>query len=191
MGIDDQPTVAIRMKIGRICYVDISWINPLGAVEQNTDLKLEAGSTVSTQKLTSQAPMIPGKWAVRITSDGTLFVEKQFIVFPVTFDKAGQPLSEPSLLNAKRITILKPGMDAEKYMDWRSNVFKNGIDLENWLDKLVTEYWSLKSSCSYATSVSVKNVCRTLPKCLTSSWSSYYPDVKSELGPTDAHGRIR
>ena len=182
------------MKIGRVCHVDVSWINPLGIVQQKTELKLDAGSTVTTQKLNLETPIMPGKWAVQITSSNTLFVEKQFVVFPVMFDKEGEPLAEPPLLNAKRITetMNKAQMDVKKHMEWRIDVLKKDMQLEEWLDKLVNEYWSLKSTCSYSSSsYSKKTVCRTLPSCATSSWSSYYPDVKSELGPINSQGRIR
>ena len=142
--------------------------------------------TVNTQKLNVESPIMPGKWAVRITSSDALFVEKHFVVFPLMFDQ-GKLMSRPSLINGKRITILRAGMDEEKYMEWRINILKNGVDLEEWIDKLTTDYWTLQSSCSYKASVR----CRTLQSCQKSSWSSYYPDIKSELGPVNSYGRIR
>ncbi len=189
IGIHDQPAIAIRMKIGRICHLDVMWTNPLGIVEQKSELKLDAGSIVSTQKLNNDGPIMPGKWTVRIATTGGLFVEKHFIVFPVMFNNTGEALSDPALLNAKRMTLLKSGMDAEKYMDWRVNVIKKGADLEEWLDKLVNEQWSLKSTCGLSTTL--PQGCRTIPSCETTSWSSLYPDTKSELGPINSQGRMR
>lgn len=186
LGIYDQPTVAIRLKIGRVCNVNVLWINPLGIEEQKTDLKLDPSMTVNTQKLNTESPIMPGNWALRITSSDALVVEKHFIVFPLMFDH-GEPLLQPMLVNAKRITLLRPGMDEEKYMEWRINILKEGIDLEEWIDKLVTDSWTLQSSCSYDST----NKCRTLPICQKSLWSSYYPDIKSELGPVNSQGRIR
>ena len=190
LGIYDEPAVAIRMKIGRMCRVEVFWVNPLGMVEQKNDLKLEASATVAHQKLNLELPIMPGKWTLRLISSSTLFVEQQFVVFPVMFDK-DKPLADPTLVNGKHVTVLKAGMDPQKYMEWRINVLKKGVDLQEWLDKLVSEVWSLKSTCAYFGTHGNDGSCRTLQSCETSHWSGYYPDTKSELGPVNAVGRIR
>lgn len=182
-----------------MCQLEISWINPLGITDQKSELKLEPGSTVASSKLNLEAPLMPGKWVVRITASDELFVEKQFVVFPVMFDKSGEPLEQPSLVNAKRITILKPNMDKDRYMEWRVNILKFGTELQEWIDALASDQWNLKSMCSLHTAngsssssaSSTNSNCKSLPNCKRSSWSSYYPDTKSELGQPNDNGRIR
>lgn len=196
LGINDQPTVALKQKVGRMCQLDVTWINPLGIVDQKSELKLEPGLTVTSHKLNSEAPLMPGKWAVRIMAAEELFIEKHFTVFPVMFDKSGTPLEQPSLVNAKRITILKPNMDKERYIGWRTNILKSGEKLQEWVDTLTLEQWQIKSTCGVhspgsSASSGTSNSCKSLPSCMVSSWSSFYPDTKSELGHPNDSGRIR
>ena len=175
------------MNVGRLCHVNIIWQNPLGSVEQKVDLKLEASSVVAYQKLKSDQPLMPGIWNVRIElQTGELFMSETFMVTPLVYDKK-TPLDNPVMMNGKRANVLKPSMDAKKYLEWRNNVGKEGTELEDWVDQLITQFWNLKSVCVMGDDIH----CKFIQSCDKLSWSSFSPDPKSELGAISSNGRLR
>lgn len=61
-----------------------------------------------------------------------------------------------------------------------------GPALEAWTDGELSGFWSVAGLCAMGPSA-----CPSLELCRLSSWSSVFPDPKSELGPVKADGRLR
>lgn len=61
-----------------------------------------------------------------------------------------------------------------------------GPALEAWTDGELSGFWSVAGLCATGPSA-----CPSLELCRLTSWSSLFPDPKSELGPVKADGRLR
>lgn len=61
-----------------------------------------------------------------------------------------------------------------------------GPALEAWTDGELRSFWSVAGLCAMGPSS-----CPSLELCRVTSWSSLFPDPKSELGPVKADGRLR
>lgn len=61
-----------------------------------------------------------------------------------------------------------------------------GPALEAWTDGELSGFWSVAGLCAMGPSA-----CPSLELCRLTSWSSVFPDPKSELGPVKADGRLR
>lgn len=68
----------------------------------------------------------------------------------------------------------------------RRHVELTGPALEAWTDGELSSFWSVAGLCAMGPSA-----CPSLELCRLTSWSSLFPDPKSELGPVKADGRLR
>ena len=187
LGIYDDVGVALYLSPGRLVHIDIKWLTPVGSVASNRDLKLEPTSSVTMHKLEVPRPLMPGKWTVQMaTKGGDVIIEETFMVTPIMFNNR-QPLENPVEVNTKYSTDLQTGMDTQLYMEWKSNVAKSGRRLEEWVDTLVGEFWSVVNVCQG----NGDSGCGSLVSCDHTNWSALSPDPKSELGRIQPNGRIR
>lgn len=171
---------ALRLNVGRLGHITIVWKNPAGDVIEKHDLKLESSAFVTYHKPRLEIPIMPGVWTVQLEAESTTFKQQTFMVSPLVFDKKTH-LENPLLVNAKRIQL---GVESAKYIEWRNNVSKTGSQLDDWIDKLVGDFWHLRGICTTGS-------CKGIPHCEDTSWSSLFPDPKSELGPVQPNGKIR
>lgn len=68
----------------------------------------------------------------------------------------------------------------------RRHALLTGPALEAWTDGELSGFWSVAGLCATGPSA-----CPSLELCRRTSWSSLFPDPKSELGPVKADGRLR
>ena len=187
LGVHDDVGVALYLSQGHLVHVDIKWITPVGSVASVHDLKLEPMSTVTMHKLEVPRPLMPGRWTVQVAiKGGDMIIEETFMVTPLMFNNR-QPLENPVEVNAKYSSDLQTGMDTQLYMEWKTNVAKSGKKLEDWIDALVGEFWSVVNVCRSDDS----SGCGSLAYCDRTNWSALSPDPKSELGRIQPNGHIR
>ena len=201
LGAWDEPVAALRLKGGSPGEVNIIWDDPVGERVSTFVMKLEASWFVSFHKPKVERPIRPGVWTVKVTlppkDGGTVLMQNQFLVVPITHENK-RPLSDPLAVNAKRTVTIKPSMDPTLFAQWRSNVSKTGAQLENWMDGMVAKHWTIEGYCR-TTSASregqgtdpPRKGCSWIPDCKSTSWSSFSPDPKSEIGKIQPNGRIR
>lgn len=175
--------VALRLTIGRMGHVKTVWENPIGKVVENHDVKLDPSMTVTFHKPNFENPIMPGIWKVWIEVDSHVYMSQRFLVTPISYNK-NLLLDNPVVVNGRRLDLAKSDIiDSEKYAKWRNNVIKTGKDLSDWIDELAESFWSIKDICSSTS-------CTSIRSCDESSWSTFYPDPKSELGPVQTNGLI-
>lgn len=179
---------ALRLLSGKVGEVKILWDDPLGERVATFTMKLETNWFVSYHKPQLERPIRPGVWSVKVVlSDDTLVVETTFLVVPITHEDM-IPLPNPQAVNARRANTLRPGIDSREFLKWRSNVAKSGTQLEEWLDELVQKFWKMESLCR--TDVD-SGRCSWITDCRSTSWSTFSPDPKTEIGEILPNGRIR
>ena len=191
LGVHDEIVVAMRMRTGQLCYVDVVWENPVGNIASQEKIKLEPTWTVFFQKPKIERPLMPGIWKVKLldANKKAPLTQATFLVTPLMYDKK-TPLWDPVSVNGKRMSAAQPGMDVHKYIEWKANVLKTGEDLQDWVDSLVGRFWSLDSPSSICISTVNSQDCGEIPSCESTQWSTLSPDPKSELGPVQPNGRI-
>lgn len=111
-------------------------------------------------------------------------METSFLVVPLTHNHK-KLLDRPEAVNAAKMTDKHHSSISDKTFDqWRDGVVLSGSLLLDWVDELVSDFWTLKSLCAPAD-------CNSLSHCkLSSKWSTLYPDPKSELNDVQ-NGRLR
>ena len=183
LGVHDHPVAALWLTIGRFGHVTIVWENPIGNVVERHEMKLDPTSIVTFHKPSFENPIMPGVWKVWVEIDSKVYISQSFLITPVSYNK-NRPLDNPVVVNGKRIESSEPGnSDVERYTRWRNNVVKTGKDLTDWIDELVDWFWSVQGVCS-------TTICPGMDLCDETSWSSFYSDPKSELGPVQTNGHI-
>ena len=182
---------ALKLTAGKQGTVHIIWDDPVGERIANFPMKLEAAWFVSFHKPKVELPIRPGIWTVRLElEDGTLLMKIQFLVVPITHQNK-EVLELPQTVNAKRTYTVKPSMDAKEFSRWKHNVSKSGTELEDWMDQLVKEYWTIDGYCRMDVSHIGGEQCLWVQDCLTTKWSTFSPDPKTEIGEVRTNGRIR
>ena len=164
-------------------------------------MKVEENWVISFHKPTFNKPLRPGTWKVKIVyNENTVLGEVSFLVVPLAYHK-GKPVTLENVVNSNNgpsaglyssdfiIEFDREANDTSKRVkEFTENSYHTGSRLENWIDKLVSDYWIIKDSCVVGNSLSG---CGNLESCHRTSWSSRSPDLKSEIGKINKEGRIR
>ena len=178
LGVWDEPVASVRMFVGRPEHVTVIWTDPVGDKVPPYSLNLDAGWSVAYHKPKLELPLRPGVWSVELQqADKRFIISRDFLVVPIMFDKKA-PLKNPQGVNARRVAMLKSGIDAKRFLEWKMNVVKSDAPLEAWLDQLVGEFWKIEEVCR---TFSVGNNCSLVPPCASTWWSTRYPDPKSDV----------
>ena len=189
----DEPVAALRLRVGHPAEINILWYDPVGERVSKFVVKLEATWFVSYHKPKVERPIRPGVWTVKVAlphkDGGMVLMQNQFLVVPITHESK-KPISDPLSLNAKRIMNIEPNIDADVFAEWRANVSKTGVELEHWMDSMVAKRWTIEGYCRTYMEEAPKQ-CLWIPDCASTSWSSFSPDPKSEIGKIQPNGRIR
>ena len=179
------------MSLGRMGTVNVVWEDPVGEKLTTYTMKVEASWSVAFHKPKVERPIKPGVWRVKLESrSGELLMETKFLVVPLTHENM-ELLPNPQSLNARRANVARPGMDSKEFLTWRSNVAKEGTQLEEWLDELVGEFWTTGEYCRVEDATTVGSQCSWIPDCRSTDWSTFSPDPKSDIGKIQPNGRIR
>ncbi len=183
---------ALRLAAGRQTSINIIWDDPLGERVANFPMKIEAPWTVTYHKPKLELPIRPGIWTVRLELlEGTLLIKTKFLVVPMTHHDS-VPLDSPQAINAKQAHNVQPDavITREEYDKWQGNVLKSGVELEEWMDSLVQDYWTIDSYCRMDVGQSGGDQCTWIQDCFSTNWSTFYPDPKTEIGEIRSNGKI-
>ena len=182
--------VAIRLNPGKVGQLNIVWDDPTGSRVKTQNVKVESGWFVTFHKLKFDRPIRPGVWNARLELvDGTAVMETQFLVVPLTHERM-KPLGNPPSVNAARTSgsPQSPVSETQDFLEWKENVLKTGESLEEWLDKLVADFWKMEGLCRTDAD---RDGCSFITDCAHTDWSTFSPDPKSELGDVNQDGRLR
>lgn len=190
LGAWDDPVAAVRLNPGRAGELNIVWDDPTGARVKTQNAKVESGWFVTFHKLKFDRPIRPGVWNARLELlDGTLVMAREFLVVPLTHERM-KPLGNPPSVNAARTgnSPQSPVSESTEFTEWKTNVQKTGESLEEWLDKLVADFWKMEGLCR---TDAHRDSCSYVRDCADTDWSTFSPDPKSELGEVKQDGRLR
>lgn len=184
LGAWDEPVAAVRVDPGKPGDLNIVWTSPIKTRAALYTVKLESGWFVTFHKPKFDRPIHPGVWNCRVeTTDGTAVMERKFLVVPLTHEHM-QPMDNPPSVNAARINSAPEEME-----EWKENVQKTGESLEQWLDQLLSEFWTIDDVCR--TGGNEDDDCKAFRHCQDFKWSTFSPDPKSEIGEIDRNDQIR
>ena len=161
----------------------------MGARVSSQSMKVESGWFVTFHKPKLDRPIRPGVWNSRVElTDGTPIMETKFLVVPLTHENMNVMEDPPAVNAARESDAVSADSSLTKLEEWRQNVHKTGKDLQDWLDKLVSEFWKIENVCRTEAS---RDGCSYITDCASTDWSTFSPDPKSELGDVKWDGRIR
>lgn len=199
-------TVVQVWEGGEKVEITLLVIDPLGYIPFDTDIIIPQGNdnTVVT-KVDIPKPMMPGRWKVKVVYDNTVMAEAAFIIIPEVYHQRLYSGVQPIDFNVDRyIQIMesrKASEDNEHYSLFTADdkFYKTSADLLtvlskaqshllDWIDNLVLDSWTPIGACS----VDYKTDCGAITLCSETSWSSFSPDPKSEIGAVDPRtGKIQ
>uniref|UniRef100_A0A8C7Z2G1 Xylosyltransferase 2 n=1 Tax=Oryzias sinensis TaxID=183150 RepID=A0A8C7Z2G1_9TELE len=200
IGPLDEPLAVQKWARGQNLTATIVWIDPALVVAASYDINVDADAEYTHYKPPLQHPLRPGKWTVQLLKQWQRVAKVNFLVMPLTFNNK-EPLrreedswfhsgppgnvyldhSLQQLSSVLKLPPQEPAMQAAL-----RNAQLVGQPLQEWVDREVGGFWVIGSMCSAQTSS-----CPALGSCSKTTWSSYSPDPKSELGPIKSDGRIR
>ncbi|KAM9045053.1 xylosyltransferase 2 isoform 2-T2 [Megaptera novaeangliae] len=200
LGPLDEPVAMQRWARGPNLTATVVWIDPTYVVATSYDIVVDAETEVTQYKPPLSRPLRPGAWTVRLLHFWEPLGETRFLVLPLTFNRklplrkddaswlhAGPPHNEymeQSFQGLSGILNLPQPEPAEEAA--RLHAELTGPALEAWTDGELGGFWSVAGLCAMGPST-----CSSLELCRLTSWSSLFPDPKSELGPVKADGRLR
>lgn len=217
MGPEDEPTVFMRWTSGEQYFVTLTWIDPADHIAGSFDTTVERDREETHHTPPFIKPLRPGRWTVKMLYQWMVIAEVHFLITPVALNKNHKPISEEdsAKINSgppdnnyvnKDFSSMKSlfmlGDSKEMVEMTNTKARSRGDQLHGWVDEYVEQFWSVLGFCvaspttgnapaDNAGSSNSRTGCTGFKRCETQSWSTYYPDPKTELGPTKADGRIR
>lgn len=175
------------------------WIDPAAKVAGSYEVKIETGETEASwlilhHKPSFHRPLRPGVWKLLLMYNWETIAETRFIVLPLVYYNGKQVTND-------QVKFLHDG-PAQGYVDHNFTAIETllglkdeqatlarvasvnsrrfGKDLLQWLERLVSEFWTIQDMCI------IDNAglpCRTaqLDSCHTIQWSSRFPDPKADI----------
>ncbi len=207
LGVWDEPVAAVRLHAGSTFELDITWEDPLGFHISTYKMKIESVWYVAFHKPKLERPIRPGLWTVTVKRRSVDILRADFMVVPLTHENK-EVMSSPQEVNGLRGPPPAGGHGlSARFVSWERNVSKSGAELEHWVDELVAGYWQPRAFCGTGAVGVVEKEggvakkgeggvadCSWIPDCTSdqaSSWSSFSPDPKSEIGEVQSNGRLR
>ncbi|EDO36835.1 predicted protein, partial [Nematostella vectensis] len=201
IGPYDDPVLVHRWVHGDAFDVKIMWVDPINVVTGVYEMHVVDNWVVSFHKPVFKKPMRPGKWIIKMIYTDKGEDMTSFLVVPLAFDK-GEPVSSQRAMEANSgppggiyntndflIEFDREANNTETAAkEAAENSRKSGQELDNWIDHVVTGFWSVEGTCLVHGSVPD---CVRLPDCKETRWSTKSPDPKSEFGKVKADGRLR
>jgi len=169
---EHRPIARLKIKEGKSkVKLQVCWVSPYGRLAFISNLLINETtfSTVESLSLDIPGPLTPGVWRAIVVHDGSLYAEEKFLVVPslLKYDSV-QEMEEKE--NYKLIT------DAyiERYLENSPapELIENDEDLYSAMGK----YFNLVDSCGSL---------NCLKHCSETSWSSKFPDPKSQITGVD------
>lgn len=162
------------------------WINPSGGVVDVSQIQLDANYIQHFSKLNHKAPLLPGIWTVKVLLDRVI-AQIRFLVTPLEFvSKTLVSLTQTQMIhNGAKLRDVgewskygKSAVQKEQLQELsNSNAQRIGVDLQEWIDQLVSKFYVIKASCSTLNNFK----CVGFEVCGNTNWSTFAPDPKSDI----------
>ncbi|XP_063876374.1 xylosyltransferase oxt-like isoform X1 [Scylla paramamosain] len=216
LGPNSDVTVMLRWSAGvavedqvaedNVQHPQIVLMDPTLTIAAEELLTLEPGEQVLSYTFTLRKPLLPGSWMIKIIISGAVVASHSFLVLPMQFVQGQQisvqkarelhrgpsePYTDDDLSHLTALFALShPGnVSAKEVTSHHSNLY--GPQLSQWIDELVSRFYTIQDSCYVAGQDVPECVRFLLDSCSHTSWSSLAPDPKSDLGEVDDRtGRI-
>lgn len=211
IGPRSEPCLLHKWGEGEAFTATFIWVDPMSTVAGSFEVKVDAGTHTNFHKPNFLQPLIPGKWTVKLMHEWETVAETKFLVVPLSH--VGTKEIDP-----QQSKLLNGGSKKRKYVDhnftsierllgydddesrrlsesFRANGELRGKDLLDWIDVLVSQFYSIQDTC-YVQAVSKASTDPACPSvvldtCHSVGWSSRYPDPKSVIGKVNkASGRL-
>lgn len=197
MGPESELIIELRWGPGEAMVVTAAFIDPAGTLAVSYDVSINVGTLTHNYKMELNRPLRPGLWKLKILHAWQPLAEFRFVILPyshigteyISAEIARQMHSGPeggsyvnqdfsnieNLLNIENSKHLKS--EAEE------NSKRHGASLLSWIDDLVLKAWHVRDTCLAETELRVLkfNPCLPASKCKLVSWSTRFPDIKSDL----------
>lgn len=176
----------------------VEWTDPTGQ-KREKNVRAKVDTTALTDKVSIPKPLKPGVWSVKVTMGKMsphVLMETTFLVVPLTHHSDKFPLVQPWKTNGVYVSTSEAqnGVSEEELSDWKKKVQLHGEELDKFVDSLVGQFWHEMGVCVLSNSSAGDSaLCPSsvLPDCRKTTWSTFSPDVKSELNPVKDSGYIR
>ena len=192
-----------RWTIGQEFTLTIVYLDPALTIVASFDVIIKADETVNTHKPDFTRPLRPGMWTVRFFYLWELVAETQFLVTPLLFYNGEQTPDNlvsrihsgpDGLYTDKDFNSFKQVLhltDTQAQMKLAAeNALRTGQELTDWVMSLAEGIWTVSDTCFIGDSVPIG--CPGIKPCQKSTWSSFSPDPKSEMGDINLQtGRLR
>ncbi|CAL4109821.1 unnamed protein product [Meganyctiphanes norvegica] len=166
------------------------------------EITLESGDQILSETFKLVKPLYPGIWKVHVVQNHKVIASHSFLVLPMQFVqgreikiKESRQLHKGPEESYQQIDLHSICKDLDKYNIGNFSAMNLasehgsyfGQQLKQWIDSLVTSFYDIQDNC-YIPSSSYdfpKSLSGMLKECPHTSWSSYSPDPKSDLGVID------
>lgn len=177
---------------GPIAFViSVSWIDPANVIAASYDVNVPKATFIGSHKPQLKTPLRPGVWQVKLMYKYEVVAETSFLVVPLTIYRGRLISSSEAFLSHNGPDGLYAGKDFAEFKDVlqvnsseealkvaKSNGRKFGKALDDWVDKLTTEFWGYQTLCAME---DITKICPEVDLCKDTTWSSRSPDPKSEI----------
>lgn len=219
MGPFADPVVVFQLRrtkeaAGSQANVTALWIDPVGNIGDISEIIIDdQPNLIYFAKANLIHPLRPGVWTVKFVQQGTPLALVKFLVIPLEF------ISEKAISQSKAKVVNRGAENESSYgnsLDWdrhllpradrveltekmRGNSDRFGEELEQWIDRLVKNFYLVHGYCIVVVSAENLIVDRTnrdgqqstsswrrelegrFEHCSRTSWSSLAPDPKSDI----------
>ncbi|XP_076309198.1 xylosyltransferase 1-like isoform X3 [Tachypleus tridentatus] len=208
IGPFSEPAALHKWGPGKEFSATFVWVDPTKTVAGSYEVRVESGNQDLHHKPVFRQPLRPGIWTLLLMYNWVLVAETHFLVVPLSvynndpIDRqktrmihsgpGKQPYVDHDFSNVE--TLLKYTNKTLLLQQAEFNSWKVGKDLEDWIDGLTTQFWTVQDLCF----VSVPQhptggaLCLALDidPCQLTLWSSKSPDPKSEIN-SDKEAQIQ
>ncbi|XP_067937140.1 xylosyltransferase oxt-like [Watersipora subatra] len=189
----DNLTVIQVWQGGLGINVTLLLTDPLGRIAYLHNVTVPQGmDNIIVTKVHLVKPMLPGQWHAKLVYQNVFVAKTSYLVLPELYSKRllppkfsvsydYSPYSVPisnELLSFYN-EIISDGEEAMYTTSQHQSLLEGSMSsLMAWCDKIVSDFWKPNSVCS----IKPPAECEIIPLCNETSWSSFSPDPKSELG---------
>ncbi|XP_022241938.1 xylosyltransferase 2-like [Limulus polyphemus] len=209
IGPFSEPAALHKWGPGKEFSATFVWMDPIKTVAGSYEVKVEIGNQVLHHKPVFKQPLRPGIWTLLLMYNWVLVAETHFLVIPLSVYNT-QKVDEMKTQLIHSGPVKQPYVDHDfsnveallKYAN-RSlllqqavlNSQKTGKDLNEWIDGLTTQFWTVQDICfvSIPKHPSGGALCSSLDidPCQLTIWSSKSPDPKSEMNSVFQESQVQ
>ncbi|XP_067140474.1 xylosyltransferase 1-like isoform X2 [Centruroides vittatus] len=202
LGPFSEPGAVHKWGPGQAFSATFVWVDSTNTVAGSYEVKIETGVQVLYHKPIFRQPLRPGIWTLQLLYNWVIVAEAQFLVTPLSYYNGHKVGSEQAKFlhngpgqryvdhDFSSVEILLGYTNKSTVLRQASaNSRRYGKDLEEWIDSLVAQFWTVQNTCFLAQPQHPTGgaVCLRLDldPCHMTTWSSRSPDPKSDIRPSE------